>query len=85
MTKDRTVILIVQRTLTVGAHCKDSMTVTGLEDSGLPGLAVEAGSLMPGIAAHMRFDEKTAFADAIARLTGLKPLEDLGRRSANSG
>ena len=34
---------------------------------------------MPGIAAHMRFDEKTEFAQAIAQLTGLKPLEDLGR------
>ena len=29
----------------------------------------------------MRFDEKTTFADAIAQLTGLKPLEDLGCRS----
>ena len=36
---------------------------------------------MPGVAAHMRFDEKTDFAEAIAQLTGLKPLEELGRRS----
>ena len=74
-------ICVVQRTLTVGMRGKISMKVTGLEDLGLPDLAVEAGTLMPGIAAHMRFDEKTTFADAIAQLTGLKPLEDLGHRS----
>ncbi len=74
-------ICVVQRTLTVGTRGKISMTVTGLEDLGLPDLAVEAGTLMPGIAAQMRFDEKTTFADAIAQLTGLKPLEDLGHRS----
>jgi len=74
-------ICVVQRALTVGARGRIGMTVTGLEELGLPELAVEAGTLMPGIAAHMRFDEKTTFADAIAQLTGLKPLEDLGRRS----
>ena len=36
---------------------------------------------MPGVAAHMRFDEKTDFTQAIAQLTGLKPLEDLGKRA----
>ena len=74
-------ICVVQRTLIVGSQGKIRMTVTGLEDLSLPDLAIEAGTLMPGIAAHMRFDEKTTFADAIAQLTGLKPLEDLGRRS----
>lgn len=74
-------VCVVRRTLTVGTRGKISMTVTGLEDLGLSDLAVEAGTLMPGIAAHMRFDEKTTFADAIAQLTGLKPLEDLGHRS----
>ena len=74
-------ITVVQRTLTVGSRSRTRMTVTGLEDLGLPDLAVEAGTLMPGIAAHMRFDEKTTFADAVAQLTGLKPLEELGRRS----
>ncbi len=67
-------VCVVQRTLTVGPRGKISMTVTGLEELGLPDLAVEAGTLMPGIAAHMRFDEKTTFADAIAQLTGLKLL-----------
>ena len=76
---DRT--CVVHRALTVSAHGKINMTVTGLKDLGLSDLAIEAGTLMPGIAAHMRFDEKTTFADAIAQLTGLKLLEDLGRRS----
>lgn len=36
---------------------------------------------MPGVAAHMRFDEKTDFTQAVSQLTGLKPLEELGHRS----
>ena len=58
-----------------------TMDVEGLDDLGLSTLAIEVGTLMPGVAAHMRFDEKTDFAQAIAQLTGLKPLEDLGKRS----
>lgn len=75
-------ICVVRRALTVSARGKIGMKVTGLQELGIPDLAIEAGTLMPGIAAHMRFDEKTTFAQAIAQLTGLKPLEDLGRRSA---
>jgi SOS-response transcriptional repressor LexA len=75
-------ICTVRRELTVSSRGKIGMSVTGLEELGLPDLAIETGTLMPGIAAHMRFDEKTTFAQAIAQLTGLKPLEDLGRRSA---
>ena len=74
-------ICVVKRALTVSARGKIGMTATGLKDLGLPDLAIEAGTLMPGIASHMRFDERTTFADAIAQLTGLKPLEDLGHRS----
>ena len=85
MMKDRDNICVVQRALTVSARGKIGMIATGLEELGLPDLAIEAGTLMPGIAAHMRFDEKTTFADAIAQLTGLKPLEDMGRRSGKSG
>lgn len=55
--------------------------VEGLEGLGLSALAVEAGTLMPGVAAHMRFDEKSDFTQAVALLTGLKPLEELGQRT----
>ena len=58
-----------------------TMAVEGLAELGLTQPALEVGTLMPGIAAHMRFDEKTDFAQAIAQLTGLKPLEDLGKRA----
>lgn len=75
-------ICTLRRALTVSARGKTGMTVTGLEELGISDLAIEVGTLMPGIAAHMRFDEKTTFAQAIAQLTGLKPLEDLGHRSA---
>lgn len=74
-------ICVVRRTLTVSPRGKVDMAVTGLDKLGIPDLAIEVGTLMPGIAAHMRFDEKTTFAQAIAQLTGLKPLEDLGKRS----
>lgn len=52
----------------------------GLPELGLPQWAIEAGTLMPAIAANMRFDDKTSFAEAIAQLTGLRPLQDLGLR-----
>ncbi|PIW29653.1 MAG: hypothetical protein COW30_04615 [Rhodospirillales bacterium CG15_BIG_FIL_POST_REV_8_21_14_020_66_15] len=75
-------ICVVRRALTVSARGKIGMNVTGLQELGIQNLAIEAGTLIPGIAAHMRFDEKTTFAQAVAQLTGLKPLEDLGSRSA---
>lgn len=55
--------------------------VEGLEGLGLSALAIEAGTLMPGVAAQMRFDEKSDFTQAVSQLTGLKPLEELGNRS----
>lgn len=74
-------ICVVRRSLSVSERGSIRMSVTGLQELGIPDVAVEAGTLMPGIAAHMRFDEKTTFAQALAQLTGLKPLEDLSRRS----
>ena len=74
-------VRVVRRRLTVGRRGKIGMAVDGLDELGLTDLAIEVGTLMPGIAAHMRFDERTTFATAVATLTGLKPLEDLGRRS----
>ena len=55
--------------------------VEGLDVLGLSALAIEVGTLMPGVAAQMRFDEKTDFTQAVSQLTGLKPLQELGRRS----
>ena len=74
-------LCVVKRSLTVTSRGKIGMSVSGIADLKLPDLALEVGTLMPGIASHMRFDEKTTFAAAIAQLTGLKPLEDLGHRS----
>lgn len=55
--------------------------VQGLDSLGLSALAIEVGTLMPGVAAQMRFDEKTDFTQAVSQLTGLKPLQELGQRS----
>lgn len=55
--------------------------VEGLDGLGLSVLAIEAGTLMPGVATHMRFDEKSDFTQAVSQLTGLKPLEELGHRA----
>ena len=74
-------VRVVCRRLVVGPRGKIGMAVDGLAELGLTDLAIEVGTLMPGIAAHMRFDERSTFATAVATLTGLKPLEDLGRRS----
>ena len=75
-------VCVVRRGLAVSGRGKVSMTLSGLENLGVPDLSIEVGTLMVGVAANMRFDEKTTFGHAIALLTGLKPLEDLGRRSA---
>ena len=74
-------LCVVKRSLTVTSRGKIGMSVSGIANLQLPDLALEVGTLMPGIASHMRFDERTTFAAAIAQLTGLKPLEDLGHRS----
>jgi hypothetical protein len=71
----------VTRRLVAQSAQRVTMAVEGLAELGLTQLACEVGTVMPGIAAHMRFDEKTEFAPAIAQLTGLKPLEDLGKRA----
>lgn len=55
--------------------------VTGLDELDLPSMAIEVGTIMPAIASHMRFNEKTDLAQAVSELTGLKPLEQLGGRS----
>ncbi|ENJ5501630.1 AAA family ATPase [Pseudomonas aeruginosa] len=73
--------IVVKRELKRGPRGAISTQCTGIEYLGLPQWAIEAGTLMPAIAATMRFDEKTTFADAIAQLTGLRPLKDLGKRS----
>ena len=78
---DSDAVRVVRRHLTVGRRGKIGMDVDGLAELGLTDLAIEVGTLMPGIAAQMRFDERTTFAKAVATLTGLKPLEDLGQRS----
>ena len=51
------------------------MPVEGLDELGISPLAIEVGTLMPGIAALMRFDDKTDFAQAIAQLTRTLALE----------
>lgn len=72
---------VVRRELKLGPRGAVTALVTGIEELGLPQLAIEAGTLMPAIATTMRFDEKTTFADVIAQLTGLRPLQELGKRS----
>jgi hypothetical protein len=72
----------VKRALVQPARGALKIQVQGLEPLGLPDYAIEAGTLMPAIAASMRFDEKTSFAAAISQLTGLRPLEDFGLRAS---
>ncbi|QQS12946.1 MAG: AAA family ATPase [Rhodospirillales bacterium] len=56
-------------------------TATGLDKLGLPDLALQVGTLMPGIAAATRFDDKTTLSQAVSTLTGLRPLAHFGKRS----
>jgi hypothetical protein len=56
-------------------------TLTGLDKLGLSQLALQVGTLMPGIAAATRFDDKTTLSQAVSTLTGLRPLARFGKRS----
>jgi SOS-response transcriptional repressor LexA len=56
-------------------------TPIGMERLGLSDLALQVGTLMPGIAAATRFDDKTTLSQAVSTLTGLRPLAHFGTRS----
>jgi SOS-response transcriptional repressor LexA len=56
-------------------------TPIGLDKLDLPDLALQVGTLMPGIAAATRFDDKTTLSQAVSTLTGLRPLVHFGKRS----
>ncbi|CCV03107.1 conserved hypothetical protein [Mesorhizobium metallidurans STM 2683] len=58
-----------------------SATASGLDKLGLSDLALQVGTLMPGIAAATRFDDKTTLSQAVSALTGLRPLAHFGTRS----
>lgn len=57
-------------------------TAIGLDKLGLSELALQVGTLMPGIAAATRFDDKTTLSQAVSTLTGLRPLAHFGARSS---
>jgi hypothetical protein len=71
----------VCRRLVASPRGRVDMVVDGLTELGLSRLALEVGTLMPAIASQMRFDERTGFRDAVAQLTGFRPLEELGIRT----
>ncbi|MCD4511959.1 AAA family ATPase [Brucella pseudogrignonensis] len=79
--------LIDGREITVERHLQRDgkktfkTTAIGLEKLGLPDLALQVGTLMPGIAAATRFDDKTTLSQAVSTLTGLRPLAHFGTRS----
>lgn len=72
----------VERRLERDGRRKFKTTASGLEKLGLADLALQVGTLMPGIAAATRFDDKTTLSQAVATLTGLRPLAHFGKRSA---
>src|SRR5208282_2710414 len=71
---------ISRRLITRTRAGKYKTDVTGLERLGLSDLAIQVGTIMPAVAAQMRFDEPTELGRAIAELTGLKPFSDFGQR-----
>lgn len=70
----------VRRNLTKTKTGKYIADATGLDSLGLTELALQVGTIMPSIAAQMRFDEPTELGKAVAELTGLKPFSEFGKR-----
>lgn len=56
-------------------------TPSGLDKLGVSEFALQVGTLMPGIAAATRFDDRTTLSQAVSTLTGLRPLAHFGKRS----
>jgi AAA domain-containing protein len=73
---------LVERHLERSGRKGFTTRAVGLERLGLSDLALQVGSLMPGIAAATRFDDKTTLSQAVSTLTGLRPLAHFGTRSA---
>jgi hypothetical protein len=72
---------IERRLEQAGRHGFKTMSA-GLDMLGLSDLALQVGTLMPGIAAATRFDDKTTLSQAVSSLTGLRPLAHFGVRSS---
>src|SRR5207237_5434301 len=72
---------VVERHLERSGRKGFTTRAIGLEALGLSDLALQVGSLMPGIAAATRFDDKTTLSQAVSTLTGLRPLAHFGTRS----
>ncbi|WP_413207346.1 ATP-binding protein [Rhodospirillum sp. A1_3_36] len=77
---DPTRVVEVERRLIPLPRGKLDVQISGLGDLGLGDLALQAGTIMPAIAAAMRFDDKTSLSQAVATLTGLRPLAAFGAR-----
>ena len=71
---------VVERRLMADGKKTFKTTVTGLDQLGLSDLALQVGTLMPGVAAATRFDDKTTLSQAVSTLTGLRPLAHFGSR-----
>ncbi|MFZ2106871.1 MAG: ATP-binding protein [Roseiarcus sp.] len=73
--------VVVERHLQRDGKKAFKTSVIGLENLGLSDLALQVGTLMPGIAAATRVDDKTTLSQAVSTLTGLRPLAHFGVRS----
>jgi hypothetical protein len=73
--------ITIRRALRTTNSGKLRVEVAGISDLHLPDLALHVGTIMPAIAAQMRFDEPTELGRAVAELTGLKPFADFGTRT----
>ncbi len=71
----------VERRIEREGKSRFKTTPIGLDQLGLSELALQVGTLMPGIAAATRFDDKTTLSQAVSSLTGLRPLAHFGTRS----
>ncbi len=77
---DLTQVVMVERRLVAGPKGTFTTTTTGIDELSLGEMALQVGTVMPGIAAAMRFDDRTTLSQAVSILTGIRPLGHFGSR-----
>lgn len=71
----------IRRSLERSPRGKVTVVEPDLSSLGVSPIALEIGTSMPGLIPYIRLDEPSDLGQAVAALTGIKPLQDLARHA----